>query len=65
MTYIVFKGNNEVVFSGDSLPAFDDDTLVVTENLEVYEPMYAYSVVDGEAVKGDAVEFVEPPAIPE
>lgn len=61
MTYIVFKGGNEVVFSGDSLPTFDDDTYVVTENLEAYDPEYDYSVVDGEAVKGDAREMPHPP----
>ena len=51
MIYVVFK-NNEVVFSGDSLPAFDDDSLVITNNLEEYDPGYDYSVVDGEAVQG-------------
>lgn len=60
MTYIVFK-DNEVVFSGDVLPAFDDATLVVTENLETYDPEYDYSLVDGEAVKGDAREIPHPP----
>ena len=65
MTYIVFKNNNEVVFSGDTLPTFDDATLVVTENLETYEVEYDYSLVNGEAVKGEAREFVEPPPIPE
>ena len=60
MTYIVFK-DNEVVFSGDVLPAFDDATLVVTENLETYDPEYDYSLVDGEAVKGDPREIPHPP----
>jgi len=60
MTHIVFK-NNEVVFSGDDLPTFDDDTLVVTNNLEEYDPGYDYSIVDGEAVKGDAREIPHPP----
>ena len=60
MTHIVFK-NNEVVFSGDDLPTFDDDTLVVTANLEEYHPGYDYSIVDGEAVKGDAREIPHPP----
>jgi len=60
MTYIVFKGN-EVVFSGDTLPTFDDATLVVTENLETYDIEYNYSLVDGLAVKGDAREVPHPP----
>ena len=60
MTHIVFK-NNEVVFSGDDLPTFDDDTLVVTNNLEEYDPNYDYSIVDGEAVKGNAREIPHPP----
>lgn len=60
MTYIVFK-DNEVIFSGDSLPVFDDATLVVTENLEIYDPGYDYSVVDGEAVKGNVREIPHPP----
>ena len=60
MTYIVFK-NNEVVFSGDSLPAFDDDSLVITNNLEEYDPGYDYSVVDGEAVQGGPREIPHPP----
>ena len=60
MTYIVFK-DNEVVFSGDTLPAFDDATLVVTENLETYDIEYDYSLVDGLAVKGDAREVPHPP----
>jgi len=60
MTHIVFK-NSEVVFSGDSLPTFDDDTLVVTNNLEEYDPNYDYSIVDGEAVKGNAREIPHPP----
>lgn len=60
MTYIVFK-DNEVVFSGDTLPTFDDATLVVTENLETYDIEYDYSLVDGLAVKGDAREVPHPP----
>ena len=60
MIYIVFK-NNEVVFSGDSLPAFDDDSLVITNNLEEYDPGYDYSVVDGEAVQGGPREIPHPP----
>jgi hypothetical protein len=60
MTYIVFK-NNEVVFSGDSLPTFDDDTLIITNNLEEYDPGYDYSVVDGEAVQGELREIPHPP----
>ena len=60
MTYIVFK-DNEVVFSGDTLPTFDDATLVVTENLETYDIEYNYSLVDGLAVKGDAREVPHPP----
>ena len=60
MIYIVFK-NNEVVFSGESLPAFDDDTLVITTNLEEYDPGYDYSVVDGEAVQGGPREIPHPP----
>jgi len=60
MTYIVFK-NNEVVFSADSLPAFDDDTLIITNNLEEYNLGYDYSVVDGEAVKGEPREIPHPP----
>ena len=60
MTYIVFKGN-EVVFSGDTLPTFDDTTLVVTQNLETYDIEYDYSVVDGEAVKGNVREIPHPP----
>tara|TARA_B110000858_G_scaffold102863_1_gene117958 strand:+ start:1866 stop:2054 length:189 start_codon:yes stop_codon:yes gene_type:complete len=60
MTHIVFK-DNEVVFSGDSLAIFDDDTLVVTTNLEEYDPSYDYSVVDGEAVKGEPREIPHPP----
>ena len=61
MTYIVFKGNNEVIFSGDTLPTFDDDTLVATDNLETYEIEYDYSLVDGKAVKGDVREIPHPP----
>jgi hypothetical protein len=60
MIYVVFK-NNEVVFSGDSLPAFDDDSLVITNNLEEYDPGYDYSVVDGEAVQGGPREIPHPP----
>ena len=60
MTYIVFK-NNEVVFTGDTLPSFDDETLVITNNLEEYDPGYDYSVVDGEASKGDPREILHPP----
>lgn len=60
MTYIVFK-DNEVVFSGDSLATFDDDTLVVTNNLKEYDLGYDYSVVDGEAVKGEPREISHPP----
>lgn len=54
MIYVVFK-NSEVVFSGDSLPAFDDDTLIITNNLEEYDPGYDYSVVDGEADRKSVV----------
>lgn len=61
MIYLVFK-NNEVVFSGDSLPAFDDDdSLIITNNLEEYDPGYDYSVVDGEAVQGEPREIPHPP----
>jgi hypothetical protein len=60
MIYLVFK-NNEVVFSGDSLPAFDDDSLIITNNLEEYDPGYDYSVVDGEAVQGGPREIPHPP----
>jgi hypothetical protein len=64
MTHIVFK-DDQVVFTGDSLPAFDDDTLIVTNNLEEYDPGFAYSVltIDGvaTAVKGEAVEIPHPP----
>lgn len=66
MTYIVFK-NNEVVFAGDAIPTFDDDTLIVTNNLEEYRPDYSYSIStnsDGEsiAVMGDVREIPHPPA---
>lgn len=60
MIYVVFK-NSEVVFSGDSLPTFDDDTLIITNNLEEYDPGYDYSVVDGEAVQGELREIPHPP----
>ncbi len=60
MIYLVFK-NNEVVFSGDSLPAFDDDSLIITNNLEEYDPSYDYSVVDGVAVQGGPREIPHPP----
>jgi hypothetical protein len=60
MTYIVFK-NNEVVFASDNLPAFDDDTLIITNNLEKYNPGYNYSVVDGAAVQGEPREIPHPP----
>ena len=60
MIYVVFK-NSEVVFSGESLPAFDDDTLIITDNLEKYDPGYDYSVVDGEAVQGEPREIPHPP----
>ena len=60
MTYIVFK-DNQVVFSGNILPAFDDDSLIITNNLEEYDPGYDYSVVDGEAIKGEPREIPHPP----
>ena len=64
MTYIVFK-NNEVVFSGDTCPTFDDENLIVTGNLDEYDPGYSYSVstVDGVhiATKGEEREIPHPP----
>lgn len=65
MTHIVFK-NNEVVFAGDALPSFDDDTLIITSNLEEYYPDHSYTTTtneDGEviAVMGDVREIPHPP----
>jgi hypothetical protein len=47
--------------SAFSSTGIDDNTLIITNNLEEYNPGYNYSVVDGAAVQGEPREIPHPP----